>query len=383
MEAALWDGRAALPQKEGELQMSNLRKSCSPVAAMTVGAAALLVAALPAEAQSITVVSGGGAYSASQIEAYHKPFAEETGTTVNSADYNFDLGPIRAQVEAGNVHWDVADVEEHQAIRGCAEGLFEELDVASLAPAADGTPAQEDFIEGTYSECAIGTILFSTIYAYDERQFPDGEPQPTTLSDFFDVENFPGRRGLQSKGQGTLEFALMADGVAPEDVYDVLSTEEGMNRAFSVLEKVKDDAVWWETGAQSVQILADGEVAMTISWNGRIQTAIDEDQLPVKIVWDNQMWMLNMWSIPKGGANVDLARQFVEFASQPERMADQANYIPYAPVRQSALELVPEDIARTLPTYPENFANALKFDASWWADHGDRTENRFTSWLAR
>ena len=105
--------------------------------------------------------------------------------------------------------------------------------------------------------------------------------------------------------------------------------------------------------------------------------------LPAQIVWDNQMWMLNMWSIPKGGSNAELARDFIAFASRPENMAEQTKHIPYAPVRQSALELVPEEIAQTLPTYPENFANALKFDASWWADHGDRTENRFTSWLAR
>ncbi|MDF2097010.1 ABC transporter substrate-binding protein [Aquibaculum arenosum] len=359
------------------------RRNFRSALAMAAGMAVILGAAGAAGAQSITVVSGGGAYSNSQVEAYHKPFMDEAGVTVNSADYNFDLGPIRAQVEAGNVHWDVADVEEHQAIRGCAEGLFEEVDVTAMPAAADGTPAEDDFIEGTFSECAIGTIIFSTVYAYDERQFAEQDEKPSTLSDFFDVEKFPGRRGIQSKAQGTLEFALMADGVAPEDVYDVLSTEEGMNRAFAVLEKVKDDAVWWETGAQSVQILADGEVAMTVSWNGRIQSAIDEDELPVKIVWDHQMWMLNMWSIPKGGENVELARDFISFASQPERMAEQTKYIPYAPVRTSALETIPDEIARTLPTHPDNFANALKFDASWWADHGDRTENRFTSWLAR
>lgn len=348
-----------------------------------LGAAALLAVALPAHGQSLTVVSGGGAYSQSQIEAYHRPFTEETGITVNSADYNFDLGPIRAQVDAGNVHWDITDVEEHQAIRGCAEGLFEPVDLSILPPTPDGTPIEEDFIDGTLHDCAVGSILFSTVYAYDERQFPEEEDRPTTLSDFFDVENFPGRRGIQSKAQGTLEFALMADGVAPEEVYDVLSTEEGMNRAFAVLDEVKDDAVWWETGAQSVQILADGEVAMTISWNGRIQSAIDEDQMPMRIVWDNQMWMLNMWAVPTGGANTDIAQQFIEFASRPDRMAEQTHYIPYAPVRLSALDMVPDQIARTLPTYPANFENALKFDADWWADHGDRTEERFTSWLAR
>src|SRR5690554_6579062 len=137
------------------------RRNFRSALAMAAGMAVILGAAGAAGAQSITVVSGGGAYSNSQVEAYHKPFMDEAGVTVNSADYNFDLGPIRAQVEAGNVHWDVADVEEHQAIRGCAEGLFEKIDISDMPAAADGTPAEEDFIEGTFSECAIGTILFS------------------------------------------------------------------------------------------------------------------------------------------------------------------------------------------------------------------------------
>lgn len=353
------------------------------VAGAALAAVGLLALGLPAQAQSITVASGGGAYAESQIEAFHKPFSEETGITVNSADYNYDLGPIRAQVDAGNPHWDVAVVEEHMAIRGCAEGLFEPVEVAMLPDAPDDTPPQEDYIEGTLQDCAVGEVIWSLIYAYDERQFGEGTPAPQTLADFFNPEEFPGTRGLQNKGQGTLEFALMADGVPASDVYDVLSTEEGMNRAFAVLDRIKDDTVWWETGAQSVQILADGEVAMTSAWNGRIQAAINDDDLPAKIVWDGQNWNLDMWAIIKGTPNLEEARQFIQFAAQPERMADQTNYIPYAPVRESAMEFVAEDVAPTLPTHPENFATALKFDSEWWADHGDRVQERFTTWLAR
>jgi putative spermidine/putrescine transport system substrate-binding protein len=359
-----------------------MMRSHRKAAGTALGVIGLMALTLPAEANSITVVSGGGAYAHSQIEAFHKPFSEETGITVNSADYNYDLGPIRAQVEAGNVHWDVAVVEEHMAIRGCAEGLFEPIDPATLPKAPDGAAADDDYMGGTLHECAAGEVIWSLVFAYDQRQFPDNAG-PQSLADFFNPEEFPGTRGLQNKAQGNLEFALMADGVPPEEVYDVLSTEEGMSRAFAVLDRIKDDAVWWETGAQSVQILADGEVAMSTTWNGRIQAAIDQDNLPITIVWDGQNWNLDMWAILKGTPNLEAALQFVEFAARPDRMADQTNYIAYSPVRQSAYDLVPDEIARTLPTHPDNFATALKFSAEWWADHGDRTEERYTTWLAR
>lgn len=353
------------------------------IAGTALGVLGLIALGVPAQAQSITVVSGGGAYTESQKAAFHDPFTEETGITVNSADYNYDLGPIRAQVEAGNVQWDVAVVEEHMALRGCAEGLFEPIDASMLPKAPDGAPAEEDYIEGTLQECAVGEAIWSLVFAYDERQFEDENARPQSLADFFNPEEFPGTRGLQNKAQGNLEFALMSDGVPPEEVYEVLSTEEGLNRAFAVLDKVKDDAVWWETGAQSVQILADGEVAMSTTWNGRIQAAIEEDDLPVTIVWDGQNWNLDMWAIVKGTSNLEAAQQFVQFAARPDRMADQTNYIPYSPVRQSAYDQVPEEIAEQLPTHPDNFATALKFNAEWWADHGDRTQERFTTWLAR
>jgi len=237
-------------------------------------------------------------------------------------------------------------------------------------------------MEGTLQECAVGEVIWSLVFACDERKFGDGNA-PQSLADFFNPDEFPGTRGLQNKAQGNLEFALMSDGVPPEEVYDVLSTDEGLNRAFAVLDRIKDDAVWWETGAQSVQILADGEVAMSTVWNGRIQAAINEDDLPVTIVWDGQNWNLDMWAIIKGTPNLEAAQQFVQFAARSDRMADQTNHIPYSPVRQSAFEMVPEEVAPTLPTHPDNFATALKFSAEWWADHGDRTQERFTTWLAR
>ena len=58
---------------------------------------------LGANAESITVVSWGGAYTKSQVEAYHKPWSQKTGHQVVSEDYSGGLAEVKAQVEAGNV----------------------------------------------------------------------------------------------------------------------------------------------------------------------------------------------------------------------------------------------------------------------------------------
>ena len=210
------------------------------------GAASLGMLATTAGAAELTVVSWGGAYTKSQVKAYHEPYTEETGTVIRSEDYNGGLAEVKAQVEAGNVTWDLVDVELSDAIRGCDEGLLEPIDTSILPAAPDGTPAEEDFLPGTLYDCAIATIVWSTIYAYDETQFPDNPPK--TMADFFDTEKFPGKRGMRKIPKANLEFALIADGVAPGDVYDVLSTDEGIDRAFAKLDTIKDDVIWWEAG---------------------------------------------------------------------------------------------------------------------------------------
>ena len=163
---------------------------------------ALTVVGFTAQAD-VTVMSWGGDYTISQVEAYHKPFTAATGTAVVSVDSENPAPAIKAMVEAGNVTIDVGDVEYADAVRLCDEGLLEPIDAASLPPGADGTPAADDFLPGAVTECAVSTIVFSTIFAYDTTKFPEG---PTTIADFFDLEKFPGKRGMRKARKRTLRW---------------------------------------------------------------------------------------------------------------------------------------------------------------------------------
>ena len=351
---------------------------CSAAAALLAGAAT---------AGSITVVSWGGAYTKSQVEAYHKPWIAKTGNQVVSEDYNGGLAEVKAQVEAGNVTWDLVDVELSDAIRGCDEGLLEEIDPSILPAGADGTPAMDDFIPGAITDCAVANIVWSTIYAYDSSKIADG---PTTMADFFDLAKFPGKRGLRKGPKANLEMALAADGVAAADIYDVLGTPEGVDRAFAKLDTIKDSVIWWEAGAQPPQLLADGEVAMTTAYNGRIFNAVAAEDKPFTIVWDAQIFDLDLWVMPKGAPNKELALDFLAFSTATEQLAAQASYISYGPARKSSAPLVGSyatkpDLAMgpQMPTAPENFATAIQNDFEFWADNQDELNERFNAWLAK
>lgn len=355
------------------------RKTMTPLALLVSGMLLGTINAANA-GDKLTVVSWGGAFTKSQVEAYHKPYTAKTGVELVSEDFSGGLAEIKAQVEANNVRWDLVSLDKPDIVRGCAEGLLETVDPSILPAGADGTPAAEDFIPGAIHECAVNTIVVSTVLAINEEAF-EGKPAPSKLTDLFDLETYPGRRALQKMPQGNLEWALIADGVKPEDVYKTLETPEGRARAFAKLDSIKSEVVWWTTGAQPPQMLADKEVTMASAFNGRIHSATEEEGQPFKIIWDHQLGYMNGWAIPKGSPNLKQALDFIKFSSGTKPLADQAKYVAYGPTRKSSSAQISPKILASLPTAPNNFQTAFLIDDEWWSDYADELNEEFNTWL--
>ena len=347
----------------------------------------LFLVSLAAAEEFVTVVSFGGSYAKACVEGYHKAFEEETGIEVRLEDYNGELSPIRAQVETGAVTWDVVDMEGPQVNVACNEGLIMPLDMLDLPPGANGESAAEDFAPGTLVECGVGSVFYATVVAFNPIAFEN--EKPTALEDFFNLEDYPGRRAVQRSPQATLEIALIASGVEPDSVYDVLATEEGLTRAFNQLDLIKDEIVWWEAGAQPPQLLADREVSMSIAWNGRIFNAQMLENQPFEIIWDGRIIDSGGMTIVEGAPNFENAKRFVEFAARTESEAGVASHIAYSPVRQSALALVGnhaitgESMLPHLPTNPAHSGRMLIVDTEFWLDRREDLVERFQAWLSR
>ena len=379
---------AASWARRGVRRESRRRFAPAALAISFLLAATLAASTALAAKDALTVVSFGGAYSYSQIKAYHEPFTAETGIRINAEDYNGGLAEVQVQVQSGNVTWDVVDMSLASVVRGCEEGLLEPVDLATFPRAPDGASAKEDFLaEMQYSECGVPLIVWSTIFAYDESHFHD--QKPSRLEDFFDLEKFPGKRALRKSPRSTLEFALMADGVPVGAVYSTLATDAGLQRAFAKLDTIKKHAVWWEAGSQPVQMLANGEAVMVTAYNGRIFNAWNKENKPFAIVWDKQIWYKNLYAVVKGTPRLEQALAYVKFASDSKRLADQARYISYGPARRSSVKVVSThaetgvDMKPHMPTTPEHFKNVLESDYEWWADYEDEMTERFATWLAR
>nr|WP_132950606.1 extracellular solute-binding protein [Rhodovulum bhavnagarense] len=344
-------------------------------------------------ADSLTVVSWGGAYQNSQIKAYAEPYAAVTGVTFTWDESSGEaVAKLRAQNEAGNLTWDLVDVTAADSMRLCDEGLAMEVEHDEmLAAAPDGTPASDDFGEMIVSDCFIPQIVYSYTFGYRNDVEAWNGNTPDDICDVFDLEAFPGKRSLERRPHNNMEWALLCDGVAIDDVYDALETPEGQDRALAKLDTIKDQTIWWTAGADTPQLLADGEVAFGSTYNGRLFSVIVEQNQPVSMMWDTQSFDIDGWIVPAGLAEDKLNRvmHFLHFATDTQRLADQAKYISYGPARDSSQPLVSThaelgiEMGPHMPTNPENSKNAFVQNFEWWADYRDDLDAKFQAWLAQ
>lgn len=343
-------------------------KKCALFLALAACSAAFAV-----QADELSVISFGGANKDAQVKAYYEPFTKATGTKIIAGEYNGETAKIKAMVDSKSVSWDAVEVELSEVQRGCDEGLYEKIDYKVVG-------AKSGFLAGSAQKCGVGMFVWSTLVAYDSNKL---KTAPTSWADFWDVKKFPGKRGLRKTAKYALEAALQADGVKPADVYKVLATPAGVDRAFKKLDELKPYIQWWEAGAQAPQYLISGDVVMTTAYNGRIANAINEGNKSLKMAWDTNTYEQDYWVIPKGSPRKDLAMKFIASTVQPAAQVEYAKQIPYGPTNKKATDLLPADIAAQLPTSATNMKNAVAINAAFWLDHGEELERRFNAWAAK
>ncbi|MET4484114.1 ABC transporter substrate-binding protein [Bradyrhizobium sp. F1.13.3] len=350
--------------------------TASAIAAASL-AASTLMPAMPAFAvDQLTVTSWGGPYQTNVRKAIFEPFTKATGIKVIENEYGGEVAKVRAMVETKTVNWDVLDAETGAGAQMCAEGLLETIDWKKLG--LDRTK----FISSEVHDCGVPTLASGTIVAYDKDKLPNG---PKSIADLFDTKKLPGKRGMWRSPYPNLEWALMADGVPTKDVYKVLGTPEGVDRAFKKLDTIKKDIIWWTAGPQPRQLLDAGETIMSAAWYSTIYDSIKNSGKHFAIMWDAQAFTWNNWLIPKGSPRLDEAYKFLAFAASAKSQAELTRYSPYGPANKDAMALVDPTILPDLQTTPEHMANALDSEAgtTFWIEKDDELRQRFNAWLAQ
>jgi uncharacterized cupredoxin-like copper-binding protein len=233
----------------------------------------------------------------------------------------------------------------------------------------------KEFIPGAVSECGVGIFAWSQALVYSDKL----KEAPHSWADFWDTHRFPGKRALRRSAKYTLEIALMADGVAPKDVYRTLGTEAGVDRAFRKLDQIKKNVVWWEAAAQPGTLMSAGWVSMTSAYTLWFDPEQESNQ-HTRIVWNQSLYDIDSWAIPRGTPRRDDAYRFISFASTAQQQKVLSENLTYGPTNSAALSLLPAKLVNDLPSAAANLAGALKIDPAFWIAHGDALEKRFNTW---
>ena len=338
-------------------------------------AAGAVLAGLPAAAPGpsvpeLAVASQGGALQAAQDEAYFKPFSAATRIAIKLSGWQGGLDQLRRGLDAGGSDWDIVLVNAAQLGAGCDAGLFEKLDWSALG-------GKDRFLPLAVSDCGVGTAVSSLVLAWDRDKF---QAVPT-WADFWDVARYPGKRGLRRSARTTLEIALLADGVAPSDVYRTLRTDDGVERAFHKLDQLKPYLVWWAPDTGASPLLKSGEVLLSSAENVPV-TQANRAGGRFGLQWTGCLYVVQFWAVVKGSPHLVQAMQLLAFASDPARQAALTTALPYGPTVKGANEALAADVLPNSPTAPANLAGGLQVDEQFWRDNGAKLEQRFQDWLA-
>jgi len=318
-------------------------------------------------AEQITVADVGGAPGEALRKAFYDPFEKATGIRVENVAHESDpVTQFKVVVDSNSKIWDVCMVTPDDVARLTQEkNYLEPLEIA-----ADNSA---DLVAGSLMPNWFGFSVYGIVMAYRTDVYKNEAPK--SWADFWNITKFPGRRGFYRNPKGVLESALLADGVAPKDLYPL-----DVDRAFKMLDKIKSSvAVWWTSGAQNTQLLQSGEVDMSDTWSARAFAAIDAGA-PVNIVWQG-LYSIDGWSIVRGTTKLKQSRDFVRFCMQAERQAAYSSIVANGPSNLKAYQFIKPERAKLLPTLPENLKNLTIRDFAYWGKNYAAISDRFQEWL--
>ena len=318
-----------------------------------------------ASAEPITVVSWGGSYGKAQDRALFTDASNHSGIAINR-ESGASMTKTCLQVQSGSVTWDLVVTGSGGAAAAAADGCLEKIDYSVVDVS--------DFYPGLYTDYCVGSDVFATVMAWNTDKY--GEPgspgAPSSWADFWNVKKFPGTRAYRANNvDGALEPALMADGVPPEKVYEVLATPEGKRRAINKIRELKPHiADFWGSGAQQAQLMKDAEVDMSTGWNGRFDNA-KKDGAKVGYTFNQALLDYDCFAMPKGAPNKEVAMRFLAEVSKPQYQANLPFYITYGPTNRKAYEMTkaPKELIESLPSHPKNVPLMLPVSLDWYAKH--------------
>lgn len=317
-----------------------------------------------AKSDSVTMVGWGGSFQDALVKYVMNPFTDETGIRVNFVPAP-DMAKIKAMLLTGNVEWDVFQGEGTAALFGHKQGFWEKLDLSTFDLEDLAIPPTDDIL--TWETYGSGI-------AWDPKKYGPAK-HPKDFGEFFDLKNIPGRRAFRSIPDGTLEAALLADGVAAKDIYPL-----DLDLAFKTLERVKSGSVWAASTPQTVSLVQTGEADFSYTFANRVKaTTAPGGGVPLAFSLTQNLIFTDALAILKGARNKSNAMKLLAYIVRPDVQARLEDQLGLMPVSKRALPMLSADTRKWLPDM--NNPNNLIINNSYWAENYEAVSRRLKEWI--
>lgn len=338
-----------------------------------------MITASHAKRDHLVVQTWGGRFTTALVKGYFEPFTEETGIKVVVVEGGADIGgKLAAMQRSNNIEWDmITSHYAHTPYRFYKKGFLEKVDYGIV----NNT---EDLIEGSLKEWGVATVVSATCLVFNKNAFPDGGPQPKTITDFFDTKKFPGPRMMPNWGAhaDNLLIAWLSEGNPRDEFFPI-----DFDRVFKIMDKIKPHVkIWYKAGAQLVKAMVDEEVVMGIVTDGRAKQAIDNGA-PFEIVWDQAFYHIAYNSVVKNTPNYDKVMRLLKYCNKPELQAINFNYLGYCPPNLKAIRYIHPKFQNTLITNPDVIKKMFGFynikNSEWNLENIELGDQKWNTWLVK
>ncbi|MDA2893312.1 extracellular solute-binding protein [Mycolicibacterium sp. BiH015] len=348
------------------------KRIAAVLSTVVLGAALLTACGDGAQnATALTLVTWGGTTADGIRSAIADPFTKASGIPTNVTE-PVDYGKYTAMVQQNQVTWDWVDLEAFFVVEHLDWWAPTDTEVVKIDP---GDVVQLPGSQGLGTRELIPASSYAFAIAYRTE---GANAHPTTWAEFFDTARFPGKRAVYNSPYGMLEAALLADGVGYDDLYPL-----DVARAERKLDSIRDDLVFWNSGAELQQIMTSGEADYAFAWNNRIAD-IQKKGAPVAIEWNQNLQDANFNVTAKNGPRVAETMKYFAFAAQPQVQADYARATGYSPASKAAFALLPDADKPHFNVYPENMAKSVgSINLDWWSKNYDDTVAQWTTWAGQ
>ncbi|RJG44478.1 extracellular solute-binding protein [Mesorhizobium sp. DCY119] len=316
--------------------------------------------------KTLTFVSYGGIYQDGQVAAL-KEFVDKSGVTLLN-DGPTEIAKLQAQVESGNVTWDVVDTADLPPYVHCGK-LFQKLDLTKID--VSHIPA------GQVGECSVPAMNYGMVLMYKNDAYKDNPPK--SWKDFFDTEKFPGIRAIDGSGDpigALIEQGIIADGGSVENM-----TPADIDKGIAKIKALGPDTIFWKTGAESQQLAESGEADMVMMWTGRAMTAV-KNGAQYTPVWNDWMVVMDQLTIPVGVKDTDAAYALINAYLGKQAQEILTEQTSYSPINDEAQPKVDDSVAAFLTNTPDRVKQGYQQNIKFWVANFDAASEKWTALMA-